>query len=129
MATEQEILETATKLGEMIAATPAAQKMAEVMAELEKDIDAQRLVNDLNRHAQTLQEKQAKGEPIEVEDKQKMDELQQGIARSKVLRDMQMAQMDYVDLMRKVDEAISGGPAPAGGDAPAEPAPSPIIGA
>jgi hypothetical protein len=26
-----------------------------------------------------------------------------------VLRDMQMAQMDYVDLMRKVDEAMASG--------------------
>lgn len=109
------VLEAATQLGKLIAQHPATEKLDALINQLNQDTDAQRLANDLNRHRQTMAEKQAKGEPIEVDDKRKLESLQQGVAGHALLRDLQMAQMDYVDLMRKVDEKIS--PAKPGGSA------------
>ena len=43
-----------------------------------------------------------------MDDKRKMQELQDRAASNPLLRELQMLQMDYVDLMRKVDERISG---------------------
>lgn len=107
MATTQEVLAAARDLGELIAKHEAAQKVEEVMKKLEADVEAQRLLNDLNRHVATLAEKESSNQPIEVEDKRKLETLQGGVSRNVVLRDFQMVQMDYVDLMRKVDQAIS----------------------
>ncbi|MEM7626588.1 MAG: YlbF family regulator [Planctomycetota bacterium] len=103
------VLEAAQRLGTLIAKHPATQKLEGLLKQLDGDTDAQRLMNDLNRHRQTLADKQTKGEPIEVEDKHKLETLQQNVAGNAILRELQMAQMDYVDLMRKVDGTISPG--------------------
>ena len=114
MASRQDILDTARKLGEMIAETDAAQKMEDAVKKLQEDTQAQRALNDYTRHLQTLAEKEQQGQPIEVSDKKKLQELQTVMIRNPLLRELQVAQMDYVDLMREVDEAIS----PPGADLP-----------
>ncbi len=108
MATTDEILKAAGDLGKMIAEHPAAKKFEDVTRKLQDDTEAQRLLTDFNRHMQTLQEKEAKRQPIEVADKHKLEELQAKVIKNKLVRDLQMAQMDFVDLMRRVDEAMQG---------------------
>lgn len=108
MTTEDSILSAARQLGAQIAQTPAAQRLTQVARELEKDLDAQRALTDLNRHAEAIAQKQAAGQPIEVQDKRQLESLQQAVVRNPLLRDFQAAQMDYIDLMRRVDQAIQG---------------------
>lgn len=110
MATTQEILDAAAELGKLIATHPAAVKFEETIKKLQDDVEAQRLMTDLNRHMESLQEKEAAGKPIEVADKKKLEDLQNKMVRHSLLSQFQMVQMDYLDLMRKVDEAVSGGP-------------------
>lgn len=118
MASTQEIVDAARKVGELIAEHDAAKKMEDVLKRLEDDRDAQRILTDYNRQVQEVAQKEMQGQPVEVEDKRKLEDLQKKVVTSPVLRDLQMAQMDYVDLMRKVDEAIGGQtPTPAGGPA------------
>ena len=118
-ASTDEILQTAAKLGEMLATHPAAKKLEDVVRRLEADTAAQRVMADLNRTMQKLQEKEMTGQPIEVAEKRQLDELQTAVIRNATLRDFQMAQMEYADLMRRVDEAMYGqqGGAGGGGDA------------
>ena len=108
MANLEKIIEAASKLGELIDEHPAAKHLEESLSTLEKDTDAQRMVSDYNRHLQSLAEKEAGQKPIEVQDKQKLEVLQKAVIHNTVLRDFQVAQMNYVDLMRRVDEAITG---------------------
>lgn len=108
MATTQEILSEAKALGEKIAEHGAAKKFEEAVKALQDDVEAQRLLTDYQRFVTTIAEKEQQGKPIEVEDKHKLDELQKGVMRNANLRTFQMAQMDYLDLMRQVDAAISG---------------------
>jgi len=107
MATTQEILDAARALGKRIATHDAARKFEECLTKLGADRDAQRLLNDLNRHTGLVAEKEQKGQPIEVDDKRKLEKLQSEVVQNSVLREFQILQMDYLDLMRKVDEAIS----------------------
>ena len=135
MASTDQILQKARELGELIAEHDASKKLADVLSQLEKDQDAQRALNDYNRHLQTLAEKQQEGKPIEVADKQQLETLQKQVVTNPILSRFQMAQMDYVDLMRKVDEAMGGqtptgtGPAGAmgGGGAAQSPASNPDL--
>ena len=53
-------------------------------------------------------------------DKQQLEKLQSAVIRNPTLRDFQVRQMDHLDLMRRVDEAMSGGPMPEQGAAPAD---------
>ena len=127
MATTDEILDAARQLGKLIGSHDAAKKFADVMGRLREDDDAQRLLNDYNRQINTISEKESAGTPIEVEDKHKLESFQTKVMTHDLLRDLQMVQMDYVDLMRRVDEAMaeSGPSAPSGGSA--GPAAGPIL--
>ena len=124
MATTQDILDAAKSLGKLISTHPAAKRMDDLMKKLQSDREAQRALTDFNRHMQMLSQKEQMGQPIEVEDKRKMDQFQSAVAANLVLRELQMAQMDYLDLMRQVDDLVSG--AEGEGATPAA-APSPII--
>jgi cell fate (sporulation/competence/biofilm development) regulator YlbF (YheA/YmcA/DUF963 family) len=117
MATTQEILSAAEKVGKLIASHDTARKLEAAMGRLQADVDAQRVLNDYNRHLQKLGEKEQAGQPIEVAEKQQLEKLQNAVIRNAILRDFQMAQMDYLDLMRKVDEAMAGQGEQAGGPA------------
>jgi cell fate (sporulation/competence/biofilm development) regulator YlbF (YheA/YmcA/DUF963 family) len=110
MATTQEILSAAREVGKLIASHDIARKLESAMSRLQGDVEAQRVLNDYNRHLQKLGEKEQSGKPIEVSDKQQLEKLQNAVIRNPLLRDFQMAQMDYLDLMRKVDEAMAGQP-------------------
>lgn len=126
MATTQEILDSAAELGKKIASHVSAGKLENAMSKLREDIDAQRLLNDYQRHLHTLAEKESRQQPIEVEDKHKLEDLQGKVIRNAVLRDLQMAQMDYLDLMRRVDEAMTGD-IDDGGAGPGQAAASPLV--
>lgn len=124
MATTQQILDAAKKVGDLIGRHESVGRLERALKALEADTDAQRAMADLNRHIQAVAEKEAAGKPIEVDDKHKLQTLQQTVVMNAVLREFQMAQMDYVDLLRRVDEQITGGaPAAEGPVAPAQSAP------
>lgn len=108
MATTQEILDAAGELGTLVNSHAVAVKFEESVKALREDVEAQRTLTDYQRHLTALAEKNATGKPIEVDDKQKLETLQNKVIQTPVLRDFQMAQMDYLDLMRQVDAAITG---------------------
>ena len=110
MTTTDEVLTAARELGKLVAGHDAAKKFEQMISGLRDDNDAQRLLNDYNRHLNTIAEKESAGKPIEVEDKKKLEDLQAKVIQHPVLRNLQIVQMDYLDLMRRVDEEISGGP-------------------
>lgn len=108
MATTQEILKAATELGKLIVSHQASQQFEAAVKKLQENVEAQRVLTDFNRHLQKIGEKEAEGKPIEVEDKRLLEKLQSNVIRNDILKQFQIAQMDYLDLMRKVDEAMTG---------------------
>lgn len=108
MATTQEILDSAQALGKQIGTHEASIKFEKSLKALQADVEAQRLLNDYQRHMAKIAEKESKGDPIEVEDKRQLEDLQSQVVNHPTLRDLQVSQMDYLDLMRQVDESISG---------------------
>lgn len=106
MATTDEILAAAKKLGELIADHDASKKFSDAIQKLTNDVDAQRAVSDYERTMQMVSQKQAMGQPIEVAEKRKLQELQQIMGTNLTLGQVQQAQMDYLDMKRKAFEAI-----------------------
>ena len=107
MATTQEIVAAARELGKLIETHEAAKKFAQALEKLEADVEARRVMDDFNRQLAAIAEKEQSGKPIEVEDKHKLQELQNKITRNPLVQQFQLAQMDYLDLLRKVDEAMT----------------------
>ncbi len=107
MASTEQILQAAAELGRLVASHPATAKFEQTVKTLEGDQAAQRTLNDYNRQLALISDKESQGTPIEVDDKRKLASLQDAVAANPTLREFQMAQMDYLDLMRKVDDAIA----------------------
>ena len=103
------VLSAAGTLGELLASHPAVAAFTDVAKRLDADTDAQRALTDLRRQQQALAEKERSGQPVEVADKHRLRDLQAAAAQNPLLREMQKVEMDYVDLMRQVDERITPG--------------------
>lgn len=107
MSTTEKIFKTAGELGKMIAEHEASVEMRSVEAALKDDIETQRMINDFERHAVKLNEKQQKGEPIEIAEKHQLQGYQEALGANPLVRRLQKAQMDYLDLLQKVNVAIA----------------------
>lgn len=108
MATDDQIMKAATEFGEILGGHPKVGRLDAAIKKLKEDTESQRALNDLNRHLQTVAEKEMTGQPIEVSDKRRLQELQNVVVHNLVLREFQLAQMDYVDLVRRLDDAMYG---------------------
>lgn len=108
MPTTQDIISAAEKLGREIAEHDVAKKLESALKAFKSNTESQRVLTDYNRHLQGLAEKEATGRPIEVADKHKLESLQKAVIMNPLIRQFQQAQMDYMDLLRKVDEAMLG---------------------
>lgn len=107
MATTLEIIDKAQELGKLLGHHEAVTKLETVLKSFQEDVEAQRLFNDYQRHVAKIGQKEAQGQPIEVDEKRTLTELQNNVVQNPILREMQVKQMDYLDLMRQVDEAIT----------------------
>ncbi len=107
MATTQEIMDAASALGKLVSSHEGVVKFKQTLKKLQDDVDAQRLLNDYMRQVSKIGEKEAQGQPIEVEDKKQLTALQGQVTNNDLLREFQITQMDYLDLMRRIDEAIT----------------------
>jgi cell fate (sporulation/competence/biofilm development) regulator YlbF (YheA/YmcA/DUF963 family) len=122
MADTSKIEQAAKDLGKMIADHEVGKEYQAATKAFNDDVEAQRLISDFSRTLQSLAEKQAQQQPIEVADKKKLEDIQTKVAMNLQVRRMQTAQMNYLDLVRKsvnliteesggIDEQPAGTPA------------------
>jgi len=129
MSSTEEIVELAQKLGALLGDHDVSTGLEKALGALQGDTASQQAIAEFNRFGSELEQKAAQGQPIEVADKQKLESLQQAVVMNPLLANFQQKQMDYVDLLRQIDDAIVGKGAAAPAPAQAGSAPSPIIGA
>ncbi len=103
------VIETARKLGREVGKTKEFRNYRKAKRALEKDKELLRTIGQLEERKRTIEEKLSKLEPIEVSEKREIKELEEKLAASKVFSDYVRAQNDYLELMRKVDAAITEG--------------------
>lgn len=108
MPSTEEIMKEAKKLGQMLVEHDAVKKAKQAIERFEKDRDAQQVMTQFSQTLQKLAQKEATGQPIEVAEKKQLQQLQTTLAHNLTMRQFQTAQMDFEDLLRQVDEAVSG---------------------
>lgn len=106
MATTDEILAAARDVGKLVRDHKAITDLQAAAKQLRDDTDAQRALADFERAVQAVAQKESQGQPVEVEEKRKLESLQQKVVSNATLRAFQMAQMEMLDLRRRIDEAI-----------------------
>ena len=101
-----EMVELAEKLGKTISESREAKAYREARKVLNDHKDVLQTLNDYQAQAQKVDKLEAEQKPVEVEDKHKLDELHGKLISSDVFKKFTASQMDYVDMMRKVNQAM-----------------------
>lgn len=104
----EKILELAKRLGREIAANPIGVKYADVSSKLDKDPEAQKLIKEYEAKAQEMAKKEREQKPVEPEEKHTLQNMQAQIAEHDTIKAWMQAQVEYVNLLRKVNECVMG---------------------
>ncbi len=119
----QQILDEAEKLGQLVAQHPAVDRYRQAQKAVADDADASRLMSDFERAYAKLEQQAQAGLPVTDAQRDQLESIQAKIVSHIKVKNLNLAQVEFVDLLRKVGQIIqrplSGGAAPAG--APAAP--------
>jgi cell fate (sporulation/competence/biofilm development) regulator YlbF (YheA/YmcA/DUF963 family) len=102
----EDIIQLAERLGRAIADSPQAAKLDAARQGLDGEPGMSQLVKDYDAQARKIAQLEEKNQPIEVEDKHRLEELHNKLTASEAFKKFTGAQVEYVDLMRKVNAAI-----------------------
>lgn len=103
----EETAEKAAELGRLMAECPASKAYLKARRELQADEQARKLTEDYQQQIQKIAELEQDGKPVEPEDKRKLGDLQQQVASHPTLKAWMKSQVDFSELMHKVNEGIS----------------------
>jgi cell fate (sporulation/competence/biofilm development) regulator YlbF (YheA/YmcA/DUF963 family) len=106
MANVEDLISKARALGEALASHPTVTAYFAAQKAAQDDSAAQDVLEAYHSQLQQIRAAEAAGAPIEVADKQKLKQLESDMAGNDALKKLQRVQMDYVVLMRQVNEAI-----------------------
>jgi cell fate (sporulation/competence/biofilm development) regulator YlbF (YheA/YmcA/DUF963 family) len=98
--------EMAHRLGKTIAETPEARAMKEAREQLEADGDLKETLDAFQEQMEKVRNLEQEHKPVEPEDKQKLSELESKLAGSDTFKKYTAAQVNFYDLMRKVNRAL-----------------------
>ena len=104
----QSILADADKLGQQVAQHPAIAKYRAAQKAVAEDPDASRLLRDFDRILETLGRQEQSGMPVTDAQRTQLESLQSQIMTHIKVKNLNMAQLEFVDLLRKVNQAIQG---------------------
>lgn len=102
----QQILEGATKLGQLVNQHAAVAKYREAQKSLTNDPDAQRLMKEFDRQIEALARQEASGMPLTDAQRTGLESLQAQIGSHLKIKALHLAQVDFYDLLRKVNQTI-----------------------
>ena len=101
-----EIVELAQKLGKAIAASAASAKLRAARKALDAEPDLTRTFEEYRKQSEKVALLEAENKPVEVDDKHRLQDLHDKLISSETFKRYTAAQVDYVDMMRKVNEAL-----------------------
>ena len=121
-----QIMQEAEKLGQLVAQHPAVARYKQAQKAVADDPEAGRLLADFDRQLETLGRQEQSGMPVTDAQRMQLEALQSRIISHIKIKALNMAQVEFVDLLRKVTQTIQrpladapqGGP---GGGAPGAP--------
>ena len=101
-----EIVELAERLGKAIASSAQAGNLRAARKAMDAQPAIAGALNDYQAQAEKVAKLREENKPIEIDDKHRLQELQDKLLAQEVFKKFTAAQVEYVDLMRKVNQAI-----------------------
>ncbi len=102
----QQILAEAEKLGQLVAQHPAVAKYKSAQKSVSEDPDAGRLLADFDRMLEALGRQEQTGMPVSEAQRQQLESMQTKIVSNIKVKNLNMAQVEFMDLLRKVTQTI-----------------------
>src|SRR5205823_1673094 len=87
---------------------PAIERYKQAQKAVSEDPDAARAMLDFERQLETLSRQEQSGMPITDAQRQQLENIQSRIVSNIKVKALNMAQVEFIDLLRKVNESIQG---------------------
>ena len=100
------IIELAERLGKLIADSPQAAALRAARDRMDQHPDVGKMLEDFRDQQDKIARLEAENKPVEVDEKHRLQDLHAKLVGSEAFKQLTAAQVEYVDLMRKVNEAI-----------------------
>lgn len=117
----QQIMDEAEKLGQLVAQHPAVERYKQAQKAVADDAEASRMMADFERTLSKLDQQAQAGLPITDAQRDQIETLQSKIVSHIKVKALNMAQVEFVDLLRKVTQTIQKPLAGAGATAAGRP--------
>jgi cell fate (sporulation/competence/biofilm development) regulator YlbF (YheA/YmcA/DUF963 family) len=115
----QQILDEADKLGQMLKDHPTVEKYKQAQKSVAEDPEAGRLLAEFDRQLEALGRLEQSGVQITDAQRMQLESLQSRIVSHIKIKNLNLAQVEFVDLLRKVTQSyqryLSDAPAAAPG--------------
>jgi cell fate (sporulation/competence/biofilm development) regulator YlbF (YheA/YmcA/DUF963 family) len=123
----QQLMDEASKLGDLVAQHPSVARYKDARKAVEQDADAGRLLAEFDRQIEALSRQQQSGLGVTDAQQQQLEALQSRIVSHLKIKALNLAQVEFIDLLRKITQTIQKplnlqeGTAAGGGGAPGGP--------
>ena len=98
------ILSAAEKLGALVADHPVIARYKEAQKSVTQDAEASRLMGEFGKQIETLARQEQTGQPITDAQRQQLESLQTRIASNLKVKAMNLAEVEFTDLLRRVSQ-------------------------
>ncbi len=102
----QQILSEAEKLGRLVAQHPAVGRFKDAQRAVSEDPEAGRLMGEFDRQLETLARQEQSGMGVTDAQRRQLESLQSRLVSHLKIKNLNMAQVDFMDLLRKVTQTI-----------------------
>jgi cell fate (sporulation/competence/biofilm development) regulator YlbF (YheA/YmcA/DUF963 family) len=102
----QQIMDEAEKLGQIVAQHPVIARYKQAQKSLADDADANRLLADFERQIEALSRQEQSGMPVTDSQRMQLETVQGRIVSNLKIKAWNQAQVEFVDLLRKVSQTI-----------------------
>jgi cell fate (sporulation/competence/biofilm development) regulator YlbF (YheA/YmcA/DUF963 family) len=104
----QQIMDEASKLGDLVAQHPAVTRYKDARKAIEQDPDATRLLAEFDRQIEALARQQQSGLPVTDAQQSQLEALQSRIVSHLKIKAMNLAQVEFIDILRRITQTIQG---------------------
>lgn len=102
----QQIMDAAEKLGKMLVDHPAVARYQQAQKAVADDADAGRMLQEFDRTIEKLSRQEQAGMQVTDAQRQQLESLQSRIVSHIKVKNLNQAQVEFVDLLRKVNQTI-----------------------
>ncbi len=103
----EEIVKKANELGLMIKGSEVFSRFEVISKKIEADSEAKSLLEEYAKFSQEYQEKEASGTAIDVEEKQKLQDMNDKLSENELIKEYIATNSYYINMMMLIQKAIS----------------------